>query len=405
MNQNPRRVVRNFDDDTCCEAYCPCCYCPKCNCKCNCDCSCNCTKKKMITPTFILSGVSLIFIIIELMTKVSDTETYLDFKKNEELNLLPSGEDDKKYLNRIDDILDIESLEDKFTLALIIVSLFIFFIYLILLICFIYEKQCFANYNPRCKRPYYLLMIILNFLAVFTNAMICFIFFSYRVNSVDEFRDYPYFDSKFGETNDLNISLNIISAFSYLSCLIFHLITCYYLFKEDGICGGCCSEFLRCVNCCSSCIKCFCCCCCCPCDDGDAPRTQAPIPQPFQTALRSRSVVYHSPIPVMQFVPVQNRNINMVSSSYQMNQETSQLRNLMNNNIRNKIESVCQNAVYNSSTHSKFTFCPLCNNDFKEGIEITILPCGHIFHKNCVYTWLVNHKNCPEDGTEVYNSN
>ena len=142
MNQNPRRVVRNFDDDTCCEAYCPCCYCcPKCNCKCNCDCSCNCTKKKMITPTFILSGVSLIFIIIELMTKVSDTETYLDFKKNEELNLLPSGEDDKKYLNRIDDILDIESLEDKFTLALIIVSLFIFFIYLILLICFIYEKN------------------------------------------------------------------------------------------------------------------------------------------------------------------------------------------------------------------------------------------------------------------------
>ena len=81
MNQNLRRVVRNFDDDTCCEAYCPCCYCLKCNCKCNCDCSCNCTKKKMITPTFILSGVSLIFIITELMTKVSDTETYLDFKK------------------------------------------------------------------------------------------------------------------------------------------------------------------------------------------------------------------------------------------------------------------------------------------------------------------------------------
>ena len=85
MNQNSRRVSRNYDDDTCCEAYCPCCYCcPKCNCKCNCDCRCNCTKKKMITPTFILSGVSLIFIIIELMTKVSDTETYLDFKKNEE---------------------------------------------------------------------------------------------------------------------------------------------------------------------------------------------------------------------------------------------------------------------------------------------------------------------------------
>ena len=35
---------RNFDNDTCCEAYCPCC--PRCNCKCDCNCECNAQKKR-----------------------------------------------------------------------------------------------------------------------------------------------------------------------------------------------------------------------------------------------------------------------------------------------------------------------------------------------------------------------
>ena len=186
----------------------------------------------MIIPTFILSAIAFIFCIIEMITKVADTDAFIEFKKAEKTTL----EDYEKYKDEIDEILDIEDAENKFTLALFIISIFIFFIYLILLICFIYEKVCFANYNPRCKEPYYMIMMILNFIAVFANAMICFIFFSYRINSIDTYSNYPYFkNSDFKEKNDLNISLDIISAFCYLFCLIFHLIICYYLFREDGI--------------------------------------------------------------------------------------------------------------------------------------------------------------------------
>ena len=34
-------------------------------------------KKKMIVPTFILSAFAFILILIEMMTKVSDTNTYI----------------------------------------------------------------------------------------------------------------------------------------------------------------------------------------------------------------------------------------------------------------------------------------------------------------------------------------
>ena len=255
-NQIPHR---NFDNDTCCEAYCPCC--PRCNCNCNCDCNCNCncTKKKMIIPTFILSGVAFILIIIEMITKVTDTDSFIQFKKAEKTTL----PDYEKYKYAIDDILEIEDSENKFTLALFIISIFIFIVYLILLICFIYEQVCFANYNPKCKQPYYLLMMILNFIACLANAMICFIFMSYRSDSIADYCDLPYFDSDFKSRNSLNMALDIIAAFCYLFCLVLHLITCYYLYKEDGICSGCCSEFISCITCCGECLRCFFCCCCC----------------------------------------------------------------------------------------------------------------------------------------------
>lgn len=126
----------------------------------------------MIIPTFILSALAFILIMIEMMTKVSDTNTYIDFKKNKNRDT-----DYPKYKFDFDNILGIEDSEDKYTLALIIIALFVFFIYLILLICFLYEKECFAGYNPKCKKPYYMLLMILNLIACIANGMICFIFF------------------------------------------------------------------------------------------------------------------------------------------------------------------------------------------------------------------------------------
>jgi len=357
----------------------------------------------MIIPTFILSAIAFIFCIIEMITKVTDTDAFIEFKKAEKTTL----EDYEKYKDEIDEILDIEDAENKFTLALFIISIFIFFIYLILLICFIYEKVCFANYNPRCKEPYYMIMMILNFIAVFANAMICFIFFSYRINSIDTYSDYPYFkDSDFKEKNDLNISLDIISAFCYLFCLIFHLIICYYLFREDGLCACCCSEFLNCINCCSACLRClFCCCCCydakCCCDCNKRPPPKRPsyvIPRP--SALRPAVTIFpQNFIPVIPFTAQQRNSVNAPNQMYQ---ESSQLRSYMNDDLRSKIERVCKNGIYDES-YQAYSKCGLCKNNFRVREEITVLPCGHVYHKNCVYNWFINNKTCPEDGTVVFN--
>ena len=385
-----RQPRRNFDNDTCCETYCPCC--PRCNCSCNCDCcNCNCTKKKMIVPTFILSAFAFILILIEMMTKVSDTNTYIEFRQKENKNTAYP-----QHVYEFEDILDIESSEDNFTLALICIGIFIFFLYLILLICFIYEHQCFANYNPKCKQPYYMLIMIINFIAVFANAMICFIFFSYRVNSIDKYKSYNIFNSEFGEKNDLNKSLSIISAFTYLVCLIFHLITCYYLFIEDGICSGCCSEFINCISCCKSCLKCFFCCCCCGCCEER--RVQVNIPNPFTR--RGGSFAPQNILPVVQFNVARPRNT-MVNPNI-VPQETSQLRNYINDQVRMNNETTCKNDYYGQN-YAQFTICNLCKNNFSQGQEITILPCGHIYHKNCIYNWFARNKTCPDDGTTVIN--
>ena len=400
MSSPANRVLprRNFDNDTCCETYCPCC--PSCNCKCDCSCECNCTKKKMIVPTFILSAIAFIVIIVEMITKVTDTDQFINFKKEEKADL-PNYEE---YKNEYDEIIDIEDAENKYTLALFIISIFIFFVYLILLICFIYENVCFAKYNPKCKRPYYMLMMILNFIACLANTMICFIFFSYRINSIDEYCDLPYFkDTDFQEKNDLNIGLNIIAAFCYLFCLIFHLITCYYLFKEDEICSGCCSEFLNCIECCGNCLHCcyLCCCCCCNgcrcCDERKNQRRASYLPP-----VGRRSVVPVYPqnmMPVIPYNPVQR---NSVVYQNQLIPETSQLRNVIGEELKNKIESVCKNDIYGIN-YNQFPICTLCKKYFKENEEVTILPCGHVFHKNCVYNWFINNKKCPEDGTDILN--
>ena len=378
-----RNRHRNFDNDTCFETYCPCC--PQCKCDCNCNCDCNCTKKKMIIPTFILSAIAFILSIIEMITKVTDTDAFINFKKSEKTTL----KDYEKYKYEMDEILDIEDAENQFNLALFIISIFIFFIYLILLICFIYEKVCFANYNPKCKVPYYIIMMILNFIACFANAMISFIFFSYRISQIDKYSDYPYFDkTDFKDKNDLNIGLNIVSAFCYLFCLIFHLIICYYLFKEDGICSGCCSEFLNCISCCTSCLKCFFCCCCCCCDcEPKTPRTA------YQSGQNIQRIVTVLPQNIIGVIPY---------NSHQMYQESSQFRNYLNNDLKLKIEQVCKTAIYDTN-YRQYTTCSLCKNNFRDNEEITILPCGHVYHKNCVYNWFINNKTCPEDGTVVLN--
>ena len=39
--------------------------------------------------------------------------------------------------------------------------------------------------------------------------------------------------------------------------------------------------------------------------------------------------------------------------------------------------------------------CIICLEDFKSGEKATLLPCVHLFHKNCINRWLTTKDFCP----------
>ena len=39
--------------------------------------------------------------------------------------------------------------------------------------------------------------------------------------------------------------------------------------------------------------------------------------------------------------------------------------------------------------------CIICYDDFKEGDQVTTLPCVHVFHIECIKVWILQHQNCP----------
>ena len=39
--------------------------------------------------------------------------------------------------------------------------------------------------------------------------------------------------------------------------------------------------------------------------------------------------------------------------------------------------------------------CVICITDFKSGDKATMLPCIHMFHTNCIQSWLKSNNICP----------
>ena len=54
----------------------------------------------------------------------------------------------------------------------------------------------------------------------------------------------------------------------------------------------------------------------------------------------------------------------------------------------------------------KIERCAICVEDFKDGDSLRVLPCEHVFHKECIDEWLINHSSlCPLCKFEVPRGN
>lgn len=45
--------------------------------------------------------------------------------------------------------------------------------------------------------------------------------------------------------------------------------------------------------------------------------------------------------------------------------------------------------------------CTICRIELEEEDEVTLLPCRHVYHPECVAHWLRQKKTCPQCGTEI----
>jgi Ring finger domain len=39
--------------------------------------------------------------------------------------------------------------------------------------------------------------------------------------------------------------------------------------------------------------------------------------------------------------------------------------------------------------------CSICLGEYEDGEKLTKLPCGHLFHDECIGSWCKNHTRCP----------
>lgn len=49
--------------------------------------------------------------------------------------------------------------------------------------------------------------------------------------------------------------------------------------------------------------------------------------------------------------------------------------------------------------------CSVCMERFGSGADAKQIPCGHIFHSNCISHWVSLHNSCPLCRSSVNNSN
>jgi|LauGreDrversion4_2_1035121.scaffolds.fasta_scaffold00284_43 hypothetical protein len=89
-----------------------------------------------------------------------------------------------------------------------------------------------------------------------------------------------------------------------------------------------------------------------------------------------------------------------------MNTESTNINNQNNqNNINNDIFYDCENPLYfcecDEEIQKNRSECVICIENIKYFDRVIITKCKHVFHYDCITTWIRNMKTCPTCRTEI----
>jgi hypothetical protein len=63
--------------------------------------------------------------------------------------------------------------------------------------------------------------------------------------------------------------------------------------------------------------------------------------------------------------------------------------------------SVAQGDATKPGSGDEEPHCSICLGEYEEGEELSTLPCGHIYHDECIGSWCSNHTRCPLCNTDL----
>lgn len=237
--------------------------------------------------------------------------------------------------------------------------------------------------------------------------------FSYRDQYKKFFLDDPDFEPRDNLSKIIDIFLLCFVVITYILLII---VLCYVR-RENNMCD----LKLR-FTCCGFCYLCeIDCCTLCPCFD------KPPVIISHTNSLNDQPYIQQQNVLVVQQngYPINNNNCNnddnnnynhfksnkvhdystnldMSSSAQKIHLGKKKSTNSKKKKNKNTTTNLsCIEKKYNNK-YENIPICAICNIDFKEGEDILVLPCQHIFHNHCANNWLKSNNNtCPIDGTKI----
>lgn len=68
---------------------------------------------------------------------------------------------------------------------------------------------------------------------------------------------------------------------------------------------------------------------------------------------------------------------------------------------RGSYGSVTHGDVVSKPSGDEEPHCSICLGEYEEGEELCTLPCGHVYHNDCIGSWCSNHTRCPLCNTDL----